>query len=145
MQHVKRSSSRLFFKFRSGTHRPFEELGRHTKGDGSQEFPNCEACRESVEPVLFECASFDCKKQNCFDYMKQIFTPEAFEDFDYSSIFDKTAFCLGENQGMLINNECSSLYNKVGEFLMSVWDRRKEILYGNGLEIKVNQNNPPHS
>ena len=25
---------------------------------------------------------------------------------------------------------------------MSVWDRRKEILYGNGLVVKINQNNP---
>ena len=25
---------------------------------------------------------------------------------------------------------------------MSVWDRRKEILYGNGLAVEVNQNNP---
>ena len=25
---------------------------------------------------------------------------------------------------------------------MSVWDRRREILYGNGLVVEVNQNNP---
>ena len=25
---------------------------------------------------------------------------------------------------------------------MSVWDRRKEILYGNGLVVEVSQNNP---
>ena len=43
---------------------------------------------------------------------------------------------------MLINDECSSWYNKVGDFLMSVWDRRKEILYGNGLVVEVGQNNP---
>ena len=28
-------------------------------GDGSQECPNCGACKESVEHVLFECASYD--------------------------------------------------------------------------------------
>ena len=41
--------------------------------------------------------------------MKQILTPEAFEAFmfNYSSIFDKAAFCLSENQGMFINDECS--------------------------------------
>ena len=42
-------------------------------------------------------------------------------------IFDKTTFCLGEKQGMLVNDECSSWCNRsrVGEFLGSVWDRRK--------------------
>ena len=39
---------------------------------------------------------------------------------------------------MLINDECSSRYNRVGEFLMSVWDRRKEILHGDGLVGEVN-------
>ena len=33
---------------------------------------------------------------------------------------------------MLVNDECSSWYNEVGDFLMSVWNRREEILYGNG-------------
>ena len=141
-KHVKGPSSRLLFKFRSGTHGLFEELGRHAKEGGSQECPNCGACKESVEHVLFECASYDSQRQIFFDYMKQILTPEAFEAFNHSSIFDKTVFCLGEKQGMLINDECSSWYNRVGDFLMSVWDRRKEILYGNGLVGEVNRNNP---
>ena len=74
--------------------------------------------------------------------MKQILTPEAFEAFKHSSIFDKAVFCLGEKQGMLINDECSSWYNRVGDFLMSVWDRRKEILYGNGSAGDVIQTTP---
>ena len=40
--------------------------------------------------------------------MKQILTPEAFKAINQSSIFDKAGFCLGEKQGMLVNNECSS-------------------------------------
>ena len=32
LQHVKGPYSRLFFKFRSGTHKLFGELGRHAKG-----------------------------------------------------------------------------------------------------------------
>ena len=76
--------------------------------------------------------------------MKQILTLEAFETFNHSSIFDKAVFCLSEKQGMLINDECGSwyMYNRVGNFKMSVWDRRKDILYGNGLVGEVNQNNP---
>ena len=51
------------------------------------------------------------------DYMKQILNPEAFEAFNHSSIFDTSVFCLGEKQGMLLNDECSSWYNRVGDFL----------------------------
>ena len=32
------------------------------------------------------------------------------------NIFDKAVFCLGERQGMLVNNECTSWYNRVGDF-----------------------------
>ena len=61
-------------------------------------------------------------------YEANPYSMEAFEAFNYSSVFDKAVFCLGEKQGLLINDECSSWYNRVGDFLMSVWDRRKEIL-----------------
>ena len=43
--------------FYSGTHRLHEELGRHDNRGGSQECPNCEACKELVEHVMFECAA----------------------------------------------------------------------------------------
>ena len=48
--------------------------------------------------------------------MKQVLTLEAFEAFIHGSIFDKAVFCLGEKQGMLVNDECTSWYNKVGDF-----------------------------
>ena len=48
--------------------------------------------------------------------MKQILTTlEAFQAFNDSSIFDKSVFCLGEKQEMLMNDECSSYYNRVGD------------------------------
>ena len=82
------------------------------------------------------------RDETFFDYLKQVLTPKAFEAFTQSSIFDKTIFCLGEKRGVLVNDDCSSWYNKVGDFVMSVWDRRKEILYGNGSLGEVSQNNP---
>ena len=45
----------------------------------------------------------------------------------HGSIFDKTAFCLGQKQGMLENGECSSWYNRAADFLVSVWVRRKHL------------------
>ena len=77
--------------------------------------------------------------------MKQVLTSEAFEAFIHGSMFDKAVFCLGGKLGMLVNDECSSWYNKVGDFLISVWNRKKEILYGNGSIGEVSQTTPLQS
>ena len=50
------------------------------------------------------------------NFLKNILSPDAFEAFLHGSIFDKTALCLGEKQGMLVKDECSSWYNRVGYF-----------------------------
>ena len=65
------------------------------------------------------------------DYLKQILLPGEVEGFLLSSVLDKAVFCLGGKHGMLVNDECSSWYYRVGNFLLLAWDRRKEILYGN--------------
>ena len=62
LEYVKRAPSRLFLRFHLGMHRMFEELGRHAKGSGSQECPNCGACKELVEYVLSKRASYDSQK-----------------------------------------------------------------------------------
>ena len=142
LKYVKGADARLFFKFRSGTHGLFEELGRHVGRGGSQECPNCGALKESVEHVLFECVSYDSQRQNFFEYLKQVLSSETFGAFFGSSIFDKALFCLGEMKGLLVNDECSSWYSRVGDFLMSVWNKRKELLYGSGLAHIVKRTNP---
>ena len=43
---------------------------------------------------------------------------------------------------MLVKDECSSWYNRVGDFLVSVWDRRKQLLYVNDSPCMAQQNNP---
>ena len=48
--------------------------------------------------------------------MKQILALKAFKAFNYSNIFDNAVFCLGEKQGMFMNDECSPWYNRVGDF-----------------------------
>ena len=45
-----------------------------------------------------------------------VIPPDGIKAFFRDSIFDKTAFCLGEKQGMLVNDECSSWYSRVGDF-----------------------------
>ena len=76
---------------------------------GFQEFPNCMASKESVEHLLFECAS-------CNSHAGPNFV-------DSSNIYNKAQFYLGEKQGMLINDECtqcSSLYNKSEDKIFDV-------------------------
>ena len=48
--------------------------------------------------------------------MKKALPLDTFEAFVYSSIIDKTPFCLEEKQGVLVNDTCSSEYNGVGDF-----------------------------
>ena len=64
-----------------------------------------------------------------FKHLKQALLPEAFDTlmlFFVVAFFNKASFCLGEMTGMLLNNEQCSCYI----LLVSVWDRRKEILHG---------------
>ena len=61
-------------------------------------FSNCEACKESVEYVLFECTSYNSKDKFLYrDYLKEVLL-NAFEDFIHCNIFDNAVFCLGEKQ-----------------------------------------------
>ena len=43
-------------------------------------------------------------------------SPDVVEAFLRGRIFNKTPFCFEEKQGMLLNDECSSWYNRVGGF-----------------------------
>ena len=49
--------------------------------------------------------------------------------------------CLGEKQGMLVNKNASSWYSRVGEVLVSVWDRRKNNYTATGSAHTARQNN----
>ena len=68
-------------------------------------------------------------------------SPDALETFLRGSIFDKIAFCLGENQVMLVNDVCSSWCNRVGDFSISIWDRREKLLYTDGSACMARQIN----
>ena len=95
-----------------------------------------------MEHVLFEYRSYNYQKQFFKNYLEQVLFLEHIEDFMHRSILDKTIFCLGEKQGMIVNDDCNSWYNRVGDSLMLVWEKRKELLYGEGSACKVSQNDP---
>ena len=69
----------------------FNELGRHDKMGGSHECANCEACKKSVQHVLFECASYDFQQLDFLDFLRTVLPPNAFKAFLCGNIFDKTA------------------------------------------------------
>ena len=52
--------------------------------------------------------------------MKKALPLGAFKAFLLGSIFDKIVLCLGEKQGMLVNDECNTWYNRVGNFKVSI-------------------------
>ena len=85
---------------------------------GSQECSNCGAYKYIVvcSARSFCVCIIWFPATNFLDYTKQVLTPEAFAAFNHSSIFDKAVFYLGEKQGMLVNNEFPSWYNRVENF-----------------------------
>ena len=41
-------------------------------------------------------------------------------------IFDKTVVCLREKQGVMVNDDWNSWYNRVGDFLMLAYERKEK-------------------
>ena len=107
LQYIKGAPSRLFLTFCSGIHGLFEELGRHDKVGWSQECPNCGNCKDSVEHVLFEHASYDFQRIDFLDHLKKVLSADAFKALFSGNIFDKDTFCLGKKHGtgMLVKDE----------------------------------------
>ena len=84
---------------------------------------NCGLCKESFDRVLL---------------------PDPFEAVLCLAEFSiRRVLCLGEKLGMIVKDDCSSWCNRVGDFFwMPVWERRKEILYGEGSACKVSWRDP---
>ena len=98
----------MFLKFCLGTHGPFEEFSRHTNMSGSQECPNCRVCKGLAEKFLSLLCMISRAKIFRLLEASRFFQMDIFEAFLHSSVFDKAQ------------------YNRVDDFLMSFWDRRKD-------------------
>ena len=95
-------------------------MGSHGSRGESQECLNHLACKQSVEYVLlFDCASYYYQKQ-IFEVREMSSCPGRFEALLCSSIFNEAVFSLGEKTCMLVNGKCSSWYNEVGDFVVSL-------------------------
>ena len=68
--------------------------------------------------VLFECASYNSQRLS-FGLFEEVPPLNTFEAFLHANVINQTVFCSGEKQGMLVNDECISWYNRVYDFLVS--------------------------
>ena len=68
-----------------------------------------------VGPVKFECVSYNSQGQ-FFELLKTSASSGCVWGFMHRIVFNKMIFCLGEKQGMIINNDCSMCYNRVSVF-----------------------------
>ena len=66
--------------------------------------------------TFFECAPYDSQRQIVLDCFKQMFSWMCFKLFFLVVLSMKLCFFLGEKQGMLVNDECSSRYDRVSDF-----------------------------
>ena len=73
----------------------------------------------------------------------QVFLPDPFKAFIHSGTFDKAVFCLGEKQDMLVKDECSSWYNRVGDFVIGMEQKKANFIYE--MSIVQGQSDQLHS
>ena len=118
--------ARLLFKFRSGTHGLNEELGRHSDRDGRVECTLCGAECESVVHVLWECSSYSTCRDNFQEALKQLLGAR-YAEFETLSAVEKTSYVLGSENW---EDDFDALLHLVKEFIVAVWEVRKQNLYG---------------
>ena len=77
----------------------------------------------------FKCTLHN-SQRHFLDYLKQVLLLDEFEAFVHCSIFNKTVhvFCLGENH-TVVNNDCSSWYNRVGDFYASTGEKKRNFVW----------------
>ena len=117
--------ARLLFKFRSGTHGLNEELGRHSDRDGRVECTLCGAECESVVHVLWECSSYNACRDNFQEALKQLLGAR-YAEFETLSAVEKTSYVLGSENW---EDDFDALLHLVKEFIVAVWEVRKQKLY----------------
>ena len=120
---VSDAGTRLLFKFRSGTHGLNEELGRHRGREGKSACTLCGAECESVVHVLWEC---DSCRMLFVEKLRELLG-DGYRDFVMLNNVEKTAYVLGNEHW---ENDFSSLLALVKEYILEIWEVRKQKLYG---------------
>ena len=118
--------ARLLFKFRSGTHGLNEELGRDSDRDARVECILCGTECESVVHVLWECSSYSTCRDNFQEALKQLLGAR-YAEFETLSAVEKTSYVLDSENW---EDNFNALLHLVKEFIVAVWEVRKQKLYG---------------
>ena len=91
---VSDAGTTLLFKFRSGTHGPNEELGRHRGREGKLECTLCGAECESIVHVLWECSAYSSSRASFLLKFGELLG-DRYADFEAMNSVEKTSYVLG--------------------------------------------------
>ena len=120
------AGTRLLFKFRSGMHDLNEELGRHRGREGKLECTLCGAECESVVHVLWECTAYSSSRASFTESLQELLG-DSYANFDLLSNVEKMSYVLGSEHW---EKNFKSLLFLVKEYIVDVWEVRKQVLYG---------------
>ena len=99
--------------------------------------------RQVFEHVIFEYASCDFQTLICFYIWSKFLLWKHSNLLITTAFWIKLCFVQGRKQGMFIKDECISRYNRVGDFLVSVWESWKEIFIQQWIS-RWGQSKQPH-
>ena len=86
----------------------------------------CGAECESVVHVLWECSSYSTCRDNFQEALKQLLGAR-YVEFETLSAVEKTSYVLGSENW---EDDFDALLHLVKEFIVAVWEVRKQKLYG---------------
>ena len=110
-----------------------EELGRHTDRDGKKERDLCGDVCESVSHVLWDCPAY-LSIRSCFLEAIHDILGETYEHFVALDSRGKSAFVLGSE---LWEESFEPLFKLVKDYVVAVWEARKQKLYGHQAQSQV--------
>ena len=113
----------------SGTHGLNEELGRHRGREGKSECVLCSAEYESVVHVSWECSVYSNIRGTFVEKLRELLG-NGYAEFDKLNSIEKTAYVLGSE---LWEYDFDNLLSLVKEYVVGVWDVRKQKLYSDDL------------
>ena len=103
-----------------------EELGRHRSREGKLECTLCGAECESVVHVLWECMAYSSSRASFTEKLQELLG-DSDADFDLLSNVEKSSYVLGSEHW---EKSFKSLLFIVKEYIVDIWEVRKQILYG---------------
>ena len=103
-----------------------EELGRHRGREGNSECALCGPECESVVHMLWDCSTYSNIRVIFVEKLQKLLG-DRYVNFDKLNSIEKTAYVLGSE---LWEYDFDHLLSLVKEYVVGVWEARKQKLYG---------------